>query len=39
MAEVTGVEGSYSEGRTAYMPAAPYTTWGELVRERRIVFP
>ena len=39
MAEVTGVSGAYSEGRTAYMPPEPYTTWGELVRERGIAFP
>jgi hypothetical protein len=39
MAEVTGVQGCYSESRTSYLPPVPYATWGELVRERGIVFP
>jgi hypothetical protein len=39
MAEVTGGDGHYSESRTAYLPPEPYATWGELVRERGVVFP
>lgn len=39
MAVVTGVSGHYSAARTAYLPPEPYTTWGELVRGKDIVFP
>lgn len=39
MAEVTGVQGTYSAKRTAYLPPEPYATWGELVRERGLSLP
>lgn len=39
MEVVTGVEGSYSAERHAYLPPAPYATWGELVQDKGIVFP
>jgi hypothetical protein len=39
MAKLTGVSGSYSAARTAYLPPAPHATWGQLVREQHMVFP
>ncbi len=39
MARLTGVPGSYSAARTAYLPPAPHATWGQLVRELGITFP
>lgn len=34
IAVLTGVEGRYDRARTAYLPPAPYATWGDLVRQR-----
>ncbi len=39
MARLTGVTGSYSKARHAYLPPAPHATWGELVRELGVSFP
>jgi hypothetical protein len=39
MAKLTGVSGSYSAARTAYLPPAPHATWGQLVRELGTTFP
>lgn len=39
MEVVTGVAGSYSPEHHAYLPPAPYRTWGELVQDKGIVFP
>lgn len=39
MARLTGVSGSYSAARHAYLPPAPHETWGQLVRELGTTFP
>jgi hypothetical protein len=39
MGVVTGVAGSYSRERNAYLPPEPHRTWGDLVRELGIQFP
>jgi hypothetical protein len=39
MEVMTGVAGHYCAGRNAYLPPEPYSTWGDLVRDQRVVFP
>ncbi len=39
MRQVTGVEGSYSPQRHAYLPPEGHANWGELVRKEGILFP
>lgn len=39
MERVTGVPGAYDSRHHAYLPPAPYRTWGEVIRERGIRFP
>jgi hypothetical protein len=39
MEMMTGIAGRYCAGRNAYLPPEPHRTWGELVRDQRMVFP
>ena len=39
MEMMTGMAGRYCAGRNAYQPPEPYPTWGELVRDQRMIFP
>lgn len=36
MAMLTGVQGSYDPKRGAYLPPAPYQTWGDVGRKNRL---
>ena len=39
MEVLTGVAGSYSAERSAYLPPPPFGTWTEVIAEKRIPFP